>query len=513
MVLLMGMFLNLAGIGGALAEDSNLVYDGSAPVVKEMVTLSLMCPKDAASGLYEIEDLIWLQDILKRANVNLEIEEIDSSAYDDVLRTRMAAGIDLPDIIAMGWQLDSTLNYVESGLVVDFAEYYEQYGYNLKRVLDMPGYEGIEGRLFAPDGGFYYFPTLDRPSYRTLIINMDWLNQLGMEVPTTADEYYDVLVAMKNTDFNGNGVQDEVPLFLRPGGIWMFGGMWDIDPEVGFTVGEDGKLFCSYTTENFKDMLTYLNKLYTEGLLYNEFATSTYDQQVTLTSNNQLGSIMHYAQNTIKYCVMVDPDFDSETDEPIYMPIAPLQTGFGEPKIYGVELFAGSHAISRNCEHPDVAYALMDYLYSPEVLELTTFGYEGETFVLTETGAYKQTLPENYNDGKYTGGNYGGLPHMYLEWYELDRPYAEKKIYDAYMGLANYMTSGIGTSFETPEEAEIISMYLTDLKTYVYEMATNFIIGGTPLSEFDSFVETVNSMHMEEIMAVYQAKYDRSLQQ
>ena len=55
-----------------------------------------------------------------------------------------------------------------------------------------------------------------------------------------------------------------------------------------------------------------------------------------------------------------------------------------------------------------------------------------------------------------------------------------------------------------------ISMYLTDLTTYVDERAVAFICGYASIEdEFDAYIETLKGMQVEELIKVKQAQYDR----
>ena len=68
----------------------------------------------------------------------------------------------------------------------------------------------------APDGNIYSICRFSECGHcraaSKLYINMDWLEKLNMEVPTTTEEYYNFLVAVKSGDLNNNGQSDEIPL-------------------------------------------------------------------------------------------------------------------------------------------------------------------------------------------------------------------------------------------------------------------------------------------------------------
>ena len=52
-------------------------------------------------------------------------------------------------------------------------------------------------------------------------------------------------------------------------------------------------------------------------------------------------------------------------------------------------------------------------------------------------------------------------------------------------------------------------MYLTDIETYVKEMHIKYITGSESLDTFDSYLSTLKSMGIEDLLEIKQAQYDR----
>ena len=61
----------------------------------------------------------------------------------------------------------------------------------------------------------------------------------------------------------------------------------------------------------------------------------------------------------------------------------------------------------------------------------------------------------------------------------------------------------------SPEEGEIVSLYATDLATYVAEEVPKFVTGDRDFTQWDTFIETCEGMHLDELLAAYQGAYDR----
>lgn len=66
----------------------------------------------------------------------------------------------------------------------------------------------------------YGFPRISESyhgqAYPKLWYNTEWLKELGLDEPTTTEELKEVLIAVKNSDYNGNGKADEIPLTGSP---------------------------------------------------------------------------------------------------------------------------------------------------------------------------------------------------------------------------------------------------------------------------------------------------------
>ena len=204
-----------------------LAYDGTAPIGEEPITISVLTT-NGASLLTDFANMTWWQEALKRANVVLEVEMVDPSSYADVIKPRLAAGIDLPDLVYVGSK-DEDMAYVSSGLFLDLTEYYDTMAFNLnKRFEEHPT---LKSQLTTPDGSIYYIPyiyTTDS-NMRTMMLNAQFVEAVGMtmEEITDIDSYTEYLYKVKEMDANGNGdLDDEVPLFLRGSGYLGLMGMY-----------------------------------------------------------------------------------------------------------------------------------------------------------------------------------------------------------------------------------------------------------------------------------------------
>ncbi len=489
--------------------SAGISYDGTGPIAENTVELSILTT-NGASRVIDYENMQWQQEILNRANVKLNMEMIDPSSYADVIKPRLAAATDLPDIVQVGSN-DQDLSYINSGIFLDLTSYYDQYGVNLKQRFEEN--LGLKAEVTTPDGKIYYVPfiylTVDW--CRSIMVNQPWMDALGLDHPKDMDEFYELLKAIQNADLNHNGENDEIPLFMRAGYTELMGTFWSLDLSFGYKKEEDGTVTCSYIQPEYRNFLEYFNKLYSEGLLYSEFSTADLDTQNALFSNNQIGVIEHFMSNCTGYSKQIDPEWEFNVDAPIMQPILPPTGPYGDAYYYGRDPLGTIFAITKDCTQPELAFCFMDYLYNPEIAELSWYGFEGTDYNVVDgkiefTDVYLSNK-DNYR-GKM-GYNFEGLPGL-----QIPGSYGATQcdqIMAANEEIRKYAKNPIGFSYTLPEEKETIQSYKTDLHTYFSEMFVGFITGTTPLNDqtWESYLANVNAMHADDITAVYQAMVDR----
>ena len=171
--------------------------------------------------------------------------------------------------------------------------------------------------ITTDDGSIYVFPFLRTDDKLKVFlgptIRQDWLDKLGLSMPTTVDEWYNVLKAFKEQDPNGNGKADEIPLYLTKGDVdttTAFLGAWGIN--AGF-YQEEGQVKYGPTDPRFKEFLTLMNQWYKEGLLDQDFATTDEKMLEAKITGGQIGSAILYTGSGIgKYGTLMkdkDPNF------------------------------------------------------------------------------------------------------------------------------------------------------------------------------------------------------------
>ncbi|TSB46022.1 extracellular solute-binding protein [Alkalicoccobacillus porphyridii] len=482
------------------------------PIVDEEITLSLMAP---GTGLAEWKDMPTLQEYSEMTNIQFDYTTPPSSDFATRLNLSFASG-DIADIIYGAGTSNLTpgmeVDYGRQGILIPLEDLIAEYAPNIQRLLDEN--PEIAKSITTVDGHIYSLPVINQHPHAGWAVPMwyngEWLDALDADVPTTTDELYDLLVRFRDEDPNGNGEADEIPLLdvqmnsTRKAFIAAFGMKeWGIE-EV------DGEVRYAPMTDNYKEYLTYMNKLYEEGLLDPETFSQSDEQKKAKGQDNRIGLFPDWFSffttgQTEEEAVnnpMFHPLSSPITDEPL-IPINPGIT-------------RGTFSITNNNEHPEASIRWVDYFYSDEGADFLNQGPEGYLFEFDENGERVELeIPSQYESSEDYRGTLTpayGIPTptvvQRVEGVELS-PFDEFLDAETAEKVDAFGEVPIPLLYLTNEEQEIVNTIEVDLQSYVEQLEARFITGVEPLSNWDKYVETIESMNIEEYVDIYQEAYDR----
>lgn len=513
-VALFMLFVMVISVGGCgnnnkvedvSAEEASYNYTGTGPITdKEDATLSML----AQNSWYTTVDYAnapILDEIIKRAGVTIDWQLLSPTNYNDSVSPMLAAGRDLPDIVQLP-DLDENMNYIKSGLFVPLDDLIEQYGVNIKKYFDEN--PDVKASLTAEDGHVYYIPqgVLTSNYQPCLMINVEWLDSVGLEEPTTIDAFITMLRAFRDNDPNGNGEADEIPMSIQSKFVpYLFGPGFGLDLVSGFYADEDNKVHYGYYEDNYYDYLVLLHDLYEEGLLETEFASLSRDQIISRFSQDITGVTFDFSWQMSQAYSSLYASYTGEA--PIVKGVAPLSGPKGEGFYVGRNAVSGIFGISSNSSNPALALKFLDLAMSEEAQDLYHWGFEGETYEVVDG---QKVYTEKAKDNEYLQGlgiNAGNMPSrqsveatdvLLPKWHvEIDKE------------LEGYMKAPWPFIYSTQDESDVISQYMTDITTYVEEMNIKYITGTEDLSTFDTYIETLENMNIGKILEIKQNQYDR----
>ena len=281
--------------GGASSGDE-LTEDGR-------VKLTVGITSNARVLSYDDNALTdWVEE---QCGVELEfVEYAGGTDVDTQISTTIAARQELPDIL-FGISLnENTLRrYGRDGYLLDLTPYYEDkegasktFWTRLQAELGEQEQENVIRKITDPDTGkIFGVPSIqtslvDGMNYQTWI-NTEWLDKVGMEAPTDWDSLVKVLKAFAETDCNGNGIDDEIPLFGSSqaglGGYildWIINMEIYYDHDIPYVVDENNKLVHVATTDAYREGLKKINYLREEGLLTSLAFTASGNEMKQITT-------------------------------------------------------------------------------------------------------------------------------------------------------------------------------------------------------------------------------------
>lgn len=251
---------------------NGLMYETGLPLVDEgAASFSMFSDNSSETGEFYMMD-----EFKKQTNVDVELRLYPNETAKERLNLDLNSG-DYADVIG-GWTLTDShiLTYgVNQGIFIPLEDYFEKYCPNITAVLDRPG---VRERMTAPDGHIYGIPYVcdDNTVSYSPYINSKWLENVGMEMPTTTEEFEAVLKAFKEKDANGNGdPNDEIPFSTDPNNksIESMTGYFGLPMNKFGEAIKDGKLVYGGVSSEYRELLSWFSSLFDQGLVDSEIFT------------------------------------------------------------------------------------------------------------------------------------------------------------------------------------------------------------------------------------------------
>jgi putative aldouronate transport system substrate-binding protein len=225
------------------------------------------------------------------------IEWNGGNTYQQQLNLRIAAN-DAPDMYLPVNGMENEL--AKNGSIIEISKQLQEKAPNYWKIVPESIWE--VQKTYDPNGkgGIYSVPNILSYGRNGGMIRKDWLDKLGLSMPTNQDELVKVLQAFRDKDPNGNGQKDEIPMSGRQEGTWMdtifamYGvAMWEGKPDWDIY---DGKLTYSAVSKNMRDALEFAHKLYAEGLLDKETFLNDRTKYMGKIDSNKVGAYFHIDQ-------------------------------------------------------------------------------------------------------------------------------------------------------------------------------------------------------------------------
>ena len=314
----------------------------------------------------------WLTTFTEDMNdVNLDFVLLPSDPTEALTKYTLmvTSGQRLPDILVAPLPDSLVSQYARAGLLTDLTQYINDPGV-CPNFNNLPAEEKdfIIQNMIMPDGNIYAIPSFSRKSWNEspyrFWVNSEWLDALDIAMPASTEEFYQTLKAFVGGDPNGNGRQDEIGLVGSTSGFgwgndpipFIMNAFIYANPDRNYLNVENGRVFAAFTTTEWLGGLTYMNRLYAEGL----FAPETFTQDIT-----QLKGIA--GQETAIAGVVASGSQSNLGDGDIInrMILMPPLTGPNGHKSapYSPSVPVGTWFVSSTCQNPALAARVGDFFF------------------------------------------------------------------------------------------------------------------------------------------------------
>ena len=536
----------LTGCGnknGATKTKDNLNPLGSEPISKEKVTLEFMMTNDG--NVIDYETNKYTKEIERMGNIEIKFNLLSPADAGTVINLKLSSGQDLPDVVNSNLSADVVATYGEAGVIIPLNDYYENSSYYLKPQLE--AYEKETGinllkYITMSDGNIYgvmrYHESLQNEIPKLLWINKTWLAKAGMEVPTTLDEFTTVLKYFKTHDMNGNGKSDEIAMvdYANGGLLELIENAFVKTGVDSITIADDGSLDMAYATEGYKEFLKYANSLYSQGLI--DPVTFSQDDATRKTLLNGETTIVGVFSDT-STSVLTAGSARRENHEyaPMFLdnPNKPGYTTFRYMKTMPDQ----SLFITKDCEYPETAFRIADYMCSEKMTVWSRWGEEGTDWLApTESTvsmydfmgypAYLEpVLQYGSKQNSHWQNNTPGFRRANIalgmasnDKSQESKAFAIKELHERYSD-PNWKENGqifynkvtpervyrlIYTADELSEKSDIINT----IAPYVIQMRYEFITGKQNIdSGWEAYIKELKGMNLDRLVEINNAAYNR----
>ncbi|MCL2832206.1 MAG: extracellular solute-binding protein [Treponema sp.] len=495
---------------GRGAETNSVAFNKEGyPIVTAPYTLKAVTVKQQFTRLYD--QLPAFQRLEAKTGVHIDWDYIGADWATQ--KPLVLASGDLPDIFYGRTVLTEDDVISNRELFYNLTPLIDQYGNNLKNIFQenpimLNLAKAYDGNIWGLPHRQFYRPQ----NYALWMINQNWLDKLGLSMPTTTDELITVLRAFKNGDPNGNGKADEIPWSWTwvsgiAGPMDIFGAFGVVidSSNSGFLSVTNGKVQYVFAQDGFQDGVAYLHQLYAEGLIDQEVFThdnSMWRAKVLQNDPEIVGMFGQWGRSSFIGA-------DRAAYYPMVMPLkGPKGYQFWDQNPEVTEYARYTFEISKACTRPEIAMRWIDTIYD-DMTSLEVFlgtdnlkMLDNGRIEVIESGNDKWIYGLNDLFAGYASDQLNSKLIMTVE----DEMMADKKRLSAYYPKEYYP---YGMVAMTPQEVDELALLRTDIQSFAMQQTATWITKGGVENEYAGFIKQLENMGLRRMEQIYQQIYDR----
>ncbi len=468
-------------------------------------------------------------------NVHIDWTAIQGDQWGDKISLNMANINAITDFVfTAGFSDSDLLRYADQGAIIPLEEYIDSVMPNLTAVFEK--YPEYRTMSTAADGHIYALPWIEQlGANKTAIqtvgdmsfINKKWLDFLGLEIPTTVDEFEQVLIAFRD---NADKIQAEfgiegsiIPMsFIMNDGdqdpailINGFGeGYGDADRGRHIAVTNDKQVICSATQEGFFKGMQWLHHLYEENLIDQEAFTQEWATYVAKGKSGRYG-----------VCFSWDVANIDNLQDWVPLPVLTADVRNLTPQngSFTSGYDRGRCVVTAVAEDPALVCAWLDLMYDPMQSPQNNWGTYGEDddFDIFEMGENENgepmlkhaplgdASPVEVREAECVSGPLAVLDEYYdvyvtcpddaqyrLDWIE--------QYYTPDMTM-DYVYPNV---FMSAEDTEEVSNLLADITKTINAAKSDWVMNGVDEAKFEELKSSLDDYGLQDLLAIYQKYLD-----
>lgn len=475
----------------------------------------------------DLENNFWLDTYRDELGINVVYDWIvkGGEEYTQKVNVTIANG-DVPDVMIVG--ATQLKQMQEAELIADLTDIYDEYAADFtKEVMNQEG-----GEPFLPatiNGRLYGIPitTGSCDGIDVMWIRQDWLDKLGLEVPKTTDELLNVIDQFTHADPDGNGEDDTYGIGVA-GSPNSFGGNYgslkgfydafNAHPTIWYE--KDGTIQYGGIQEECKEVLTVLNKLYTDGEINPEFGAMDSGKAGEAAASGKCG--LTFGPQWLSQTELMT---NYKSDNNAYWCAYPIPSKEGETSMASTALGTSSYlVVGAECEHPEAVVKMANLFiekcwgetgdnekyYAPEEVEgIWKLSPNMPQAPLKNLQGYRDIVEAKANgttdqlkgESKSIFNKVNAFqedPAGHQELYGWERGYGDG--WCAFAAINEMQKSGrILVNAFVGAPTDTMSEKMSTLEKMRDEIYVKIILGESDISEFDQFVDDFNKLGGAEI--------------
>lgn len=471
----------------------------------------------------------------EKTNVEIDWTAIQADQWSDKISLEMANTKNMTDFIfSAGFSDNDLLKYAKQGVIIPLEEYIDAYMPNLQAVFEK--YPEYRTMCTDTEGHIWALPWIEqlgneKTAIQTIgnmsFINKKWLDFLNLKVPTTVDEFEQVLIAFRDhaseiqAEFGIDGSIIPMSCIVNDGDqdpsliINGFGeGYGDADKTRHIAVTNDKEVICSATQDGYKEGIEWLHKLYEEGLIDTESFTQEWSTYVAKGKSGRYG-----------VCFSWDVANIDNLEDWVPLPALTADTRNITPQngSFTSGFDRGRCVVTAVAENPALICAWLDQMYDPFQSPQNNWGTYGEDddfdiFELSKNAEGGEMLkhaplgdasPVEVREAESVGGPLAVLNDYYDVYvtcpddaqYRLDWI---KEYYTPDMNL-DYVYPNV---FMNQEDTKKLSDLQTDIEKLINANKSDWIMNGFTDDDWNQYLSELDGYGLEEYLQIFQKYLD-----